>query len=468
MPRKIAISTLNANTIDILNTIRANASAQYQSNVPTVSVERDLVRVGDVLFGYPALANEFITALVNRIAAVRIKSATFNNPYVDLKKGFLEFGETVEEVFVQMAKAREFSAEKAEAREFKRTLPDVRSAFHCINLKIQYPITVQNNELRQAFLSFSGVEDMIAKIVDSVYRAAEYDEFLLFKYLLIKGVTHGHMYPIKAGATLTDSAVKFRGTSNSLQFIATKYNESGVHTNTPRADQYIFMSADFNAQFDVNVLASAFNMEKAEFMGKLKLIDDWTTFDNDRFSNIVEDTTQIEEVTDAELAIMANVQAILVDREWFQIYDNLSMMSEQFVASGLYWNYFYNIWKTVSYSPFSNAVVFVANAATTTLPDTITGTVTSKSTNGTEVTYSIAIDDSTAALVGYSAEFIQTSDAVSAGIAVHKYGAYVLPDSEATTKCTPVISVGGTLYEGGTDVDSTLDVGDEIEFTPQS
>ena len=138
------------------------------------------------------------------------------------------------------------------------------------------------------------------------------------------------------------------------------------------------------------------------------------------------------------------------------------------MASGLYWNYFYNVWKTVSYSPFSNAVVFVANAATTTLPDTITGTVTSKSTNGTEVTYSIAIDDSTAALVGYSAEFIQTSDAVSAGIAVHKYGAYVLPDSKVTTKCTPVISVGGTLYEGGTDVDSTLDVGDEIEFTPQT
>ena len=180
MPKKIAISTLNANTVDIINTIRANASAQYQSQVPQVSVQRDLVKVGDVLYGYPALANEFITALVNRIAAVRIKSATFNNPYVSLKKGFLEFGETVEEVFVQLAKAREFSVEKAEAREFKRTLPDVRSAFHTMNLKMQYPVTIQNEDLRQAFLSFSGVEDLIAKIVDSVYRAAEYDEFLLF------------------------------------------------------------------------------------------------------------------------------------------------------------------------------------------------------------------------------------------------------------------------------------------------
>ena len=64
MPRKIAISTLNASTIDILNTIRANASAAYQSKIPAVSVERDLVAVGDVLYGYPALANEFVSALV--------------------------------------------------------------------------------------------------------------------------------------------------------------------------------------------------------------------------------------------------------------------------------------------------------------------------------------------------------------------------------------------------------------------
>lgn len=464
MPRKVAISTLNASTVDIINTIRANASAAYQSHIPVISQERDLVQVGDVLYGYPAFGNEFITSLVNRIAAVRIKSATFNNPYVDLKKGFLEFGETIEEVFVQLAKAREFSPEKAESREMKRTLPDVRSAFHVLNFKIQYPITIQNEDLRQAFLSFSGVEDLIAKIIDSVYRAAEYDEFLIFKYLLIKGVTHGQMYPVKAGATLTDSAVKFRGTSNALTFISTKYNEAGVHTNTDKSEQYIFMSADFNAQFDVNVLASAFNMDKAEFMGKLKLIDDWTTFDNDRFSEIVADTTMIEEVTAAELALMADVQAILVDREWFQIYDNLSTMTETYVAAGMYWNYFYNIWKTVSRSPFSNAVVFVANSATTTLPASFKATVSAKSTNGTETTITLTIDDSTPALVGYSAEFVQTDEAVTAGIAVHKYGAYVLPSG--LVDCAPVCIIGETSYTGGTDISTALDVGDEITFTP--
>lgn len=116
-----------------------------------------------MLFGYPAMANQFINALVNRIAAVRVKSATFNNDYAELKKGYLEFGETVEEVFVSIAKAREFSAEKAEARELKRTLPDVRSAFHTMNWRVQYPVTIQEQDLQQAFLSIDGVQDLIAK-----------------------------------------------------------------------------------------------------------------------------------------------------------------------------------------------------------------------------------------------------------------------------------------------------------------
>lgn len=114
MARKIAVSTLNASTIDILNVIRQNASLEYQSQVPVVDQATDIPRVGEVLRGYPALANQFINALVNRIALVRVKSATFNNPYAHLKKGYLEYGETVEEIFVNIARAMYFDPEKAE------------------------------------------------------------------------------------------------------------------------------------------------------------------------------------------------------------------------------------------------------------------------------------------------------------------------------------------------------------------
>ena len=382
MARRIAQTTLNASTIDILNVIRQNASYDYQQNVPVVETANDIPKVGEVIYGTPAFANQFINALVNRIASVRVQSATFNNPYSILKKGYLEFGETVEDIFVGIAKAVDYSAEKASSREFKRTIPDVRSAFHTMNWRVMYPVTIQDEDLRMAFLSINGVTDLIAKIVEQIYTAAEYDEFLLFKYLLVKAISHGKMKPEAVtvnGADLSDSAVKFRGISNVLPFMSSAYNEAGVKTNTPKERQVIFMDAMFNAQFDVNVLASAFNMDKADFMGRLFLIDNWTEFDNERFDVIRNNSDGLEEITAGELTLLADVKAVVMDENWFQVYDNNNKFTEKYVASGMYWNYFYHTWKTISYSPFANAVVFVASSANTNLPNELTVEILSKS-----------------------------------------------------------------------------------------
>ena len=462
MAKRIAVSTLNASTIDILNTIRANASAEYQGSVPVVTKATDIPTVGEVLYGYPALANQFLSALVNRIALVRVKSAVFNNAYSQLKKGYLEFGETVEEVFVNICKAREFSAEKAESRELKRSLPDVRTAFHTMNYRVQYPITIQDEDLRMAFLSAEGVTDLIARIVDSVFTAAEYDEYLLFKYLLIKAISHGKIFP-KAfdAADMKNAAKAFRSMSNQLTFMNTKYNDSGVHTTTPREDQFIFMDSEFNAGYDVDVLAAAFNMDRATFTGQLMLIDDWTTFDNDRFSDIIAGSDMIEPVTTEELALMANVKAVICDREWFQVYDNQSKMTEKYVASGEYWNYFYNVWKTVSSSPFSNAVVFVDDAVSVTAPETFNAEILSidKNEDGTVITMTPALD--TAAINNYSYKFIQTEDMVKQKIAVHPYGAFIFSPNAAN--CKIVCELGGAAYSTAAVFDyAAASVGDMV------
>lgn len=466
MARRVALTNLNGRTIDILNVIRQNASYAYQSQVPEVSTTQDIISVGDVLMGVPALQNEFLNALINRIALVRVKSALFNNPYSNLKKGYLEFGETVEEVFVNIAKAVEFSPEKAEAREFKRTIPDVKSAFHVMNWRVVYPVTIQDDDLRRAFMSIDGVTDLIAKIVESVYTAAEYDEYLLFKYMLIKAIAHGKMYPkaVDVDSDIKIAAKEFRSMSNLLPFICTKFNASGVHTTTPKANQYIFMDADFNAQFDVNVLASAFNMDKAEFMGKLHLIDDWTSFDSDRFDIIRANSTQIEAITSDELALMKDVIAVIVDDEWFQVYDNNIKFTEKYVASGLYWNYFLHNWKTVSSSPFSNAVVFVnANSVKIDAPESITLTVKDVVSSADYTIVTLVPTDPTL-FAGGNVNFVETEAAVQNGVAVHQYGAYIFQSN--SNAVVVVANVGGkTFSSGASTLGKTADVGDTITLT---
>ncbi len=461
MPKRIAVSNLNASTIDILNVIRANASEEYQGNVPEIKDIKDIPKVGEVLYGYPALSNQFINALINRIAAVRIESATFNNQYAKFKKGYLEFGEIVEEVFVGITKAVEFSVDKAEAREFKRTLPNVKTAFHSMNYRTQYPITIQNEDLRTAFLSSQGVTDLIARIVDAVYVSAQYDEFLLFKYLLIKAISGGKMYPIAVDTSdMQNSAIAFRGVSNKLGFMSNKYNAEGVTTTTPKADQYIFMDTEFNAKYDVSVLASAFNMDKADFMGKLELIDDFTSFDSERFSVIIENSDMMSPITDEELALMKDVRAVLLDKEWFQVYDNVTQFTEKYVASGMYWNYFYNVWKTVSSSPFSNAIVFVDSAATTlTPPETITAMTTTVSVAENGLGSITFTPDDVVGLGTGNVKFVQTQELTELGVAVHPYGAYLFDFGLMGSSAVDVVVVCEVL---GTQYAVELNTGDLV------
>lgn len=465
MPRRVSVSTLNASTLDILNVIRQNASYDYQQNVPVVKTANDIPKVGEVLMGQPALANQFINALVNRIAIVRVQSATFNNPYSMLKKGYIEFGETVEDIFVSIAKGVDFNPEKAREREYKRTFPDVRSAFHAMNWRVMYPVTIQDEDLKQAFLSMDGVQNLIAKIVDAVYTGAEYDEFLLFKYLLIKAISHGKMKPVAIGdgTDLKESAVQFRGVSNLLPFMSGEYNEVGVKTTTPKDRQVIFMDAMFNAQFDVNVLASAFNMDKADFMGRLFLIDNWTSFDNERFDIIRANSDGIEEVTSEELALLADVKAVILDENWFQVYDNNNKFTEKYSASGLYWNYFYHTWKTISNSPFSNAVVFVTNKATITAPESVTVEISSKDIADVGTVFALEVQEDNATLQNGFYEFVQTEDATTKGIAIQKYGAVTFPVGQTTTKLQMIY--GGVAYTATTELTTDANVGATLTFS---
>lgn len=445
---KPSVSRLNASSTDIINTIRANASPAFQSKIPKITKATEIPVVGELIWGYPALANEYVSTLVNQIAAEDIKSANFYNPYADLKKGYLSYGETVEEVFVSATKAREFNAELAERRELKRSLPDVRAAFHALNWKAQYPVTVQRRDLQRAFRDETSMMGLISKITNAPYTGNQYDEFLLFKYLIIKAIARKVMYQKKVDSTDPDSlAMAMKEMSNRFQFMSSEYNSSNVTTMTAVDDQYLFMDAANNANYSVKTLAGAFNMDEVKFQGHLKLMDNWTTFDNDRFLSIVESSNMIEPVTPTELELMSKVKAVLVDREFFQVYDNYTIMDETKVSSGMYWNYFLNVGKTVSYSPFSNCVVFMSEVAE---PDaSVEFTVESiyKSDEATIIT----LQASEPAYDNF--RFTQSDDATTKGIAVHPYGVYIFPKGQ--TETTPAGEAGGASYTGTAALDTS-------------
>lgn len=364
-------TNLNANSVGILNAIRDNASLEYYQAVPRVEQTTESIQnAGAAICAFQPRMNEFISSLINRIAKVIVTSKMYSNPWAFAKKGTLEFGETVEEIFVNIANAVPFQPENAYAENFKRNIPDVRSAFHAMDLQTYYPVTISEQQLRQAFVSMDGVTDLIARIVNSLYSAMNYDEFIMMKYTIAVLAYGGSIATVVQNENDTKADVKaIKKVSNAFRFMTTNYNISGVANFSDVTDQYIITTADFDADMDIDVLASAFNLSKAEFMGRRVMVDSFGFNDGEiaRLKNLLakDSTVNLTELPNISTA-MTTVKAVIMDRDFFQIYDNLTQFTENYVGSGLYWNEFLHVWRTYSASPFANVAMLIPTAPTIT------------------------------------------------------------------------------------------------------
>lgn len=417
---------LTASAADVVNSIRSEVGGTFADQVPAAINEGQVLsdgtvatremalgtlrQIGDVITTFQPLANAFLSALVNRVGRVIINSKMYSNPWAGFKRGLLEYGETIEELFVNIVQAQDFDPETAENEVFKRKIPDVRSAFHTMNYQKFYKTTVSNDQLRQAFLSFEGISDLIGKITEALYTAANYDEYLVMKYMLCYAMEHGAFHPVTiaqpTAANSNSVVTTLKATSEKLQFLSADYNQAGVYNHTPKGDQYFIMTADFSSIVDVETMARAFNIDKVTLMGHTVIIDQFTftTSETARLKELL--GTQYTALT---TSIFADVPCVCVDRDFFMIFDNFQNMTEQYNGEGLYWNYWLHQWKTFSTSPFANAVIFTdetpAVSAVAVTPSALTmgkgtstqftATVTNAGFASTGVTWSVSGQRST-------------------------------------------------------------------------
>lgn len=364
MPTRPDILVMTNTSDAVLNAIRNSASVNYQEHVPIATADAESVKaIGAVIMDNVNLQNEFLNALINRIARVVVTSKSYENPWNMFKKGFIEMGETVEEIFIDLIKPFQYDPAVAENELFKREKPDVKSAFHYINYQKFYKVTIERQTLRKAFLTYDGVTDLITDITKQLYTSMNYDEFQSMKYMLAVALLNGFVKTTQVDTDTADAgAIAFKSTSDLFTFMNTDYNPVGVHTLTEKNEQYLIVNSLYNAKMDVDTLATAFNMSKAEFMGHRVVVDSFGKLDIERLAVLFADDPNYIEIGEDELTLLDAIPAVLVDENWFQIYDNLLQFTDVENAQGLYWNYFLHAWKTFSVSPFSQAVAFVSGA----------------------------------------------------------------------------------------------------------
>lgn len=338
--------------------------------------------VGEVVTQFQANQNAFLGALINRIGRVMIDSRLYQNHWRMFKKGFLEYGETVEEIYVAMAKPYQYDPNRPNSNPFKRHIPDVKSAFHTMNYQKFYPTTVSNDQLRQAFLSWQGISDLIARIIEQVYTGANYDEFLVMKYMVAKLALDGKIYSVNIPAIDKDNARDVTTTmveyAKNLGYMNSDYNMAGVPTFTDPSSLYMILTSKVQSIFDVNVLALSFNMDKAELIGQITGVDSFSKLDDARLTELFKDDpfTTYTPFSPTELNQLSSIAGLMVDENFFMIFDNFYNMTDIYDPENLHWNYFYHVWKIISASPFANAILFTSDqpaiTGVTVSPDTAT------------------------------------------------------------------------------------------------
>lgn len=349
---------LRATNQQIANTIRSNMSLDYQERIPELTAS-NVEDVFNAIVSYQPDFNAFNSALVNKIGlSYFTRKDKFENPLASLKEGMMPYGTRVEEIYVGLVKAKTFDPENSAENVFKRNLGDTRTLYHEMNRQDKYPITISEEELKGAFYSEYGLNQLITRKYDALFESDSLDEFTLMKQLIASLYTHGGFYPVIVDAVTDEASAKklvtqMRAISTRLTFIKDQYNPMKVPTRTLRNNQVVLISPETEAFLDVNVLAMAFHMDKAELMGRIIVVDD---FSGDSDSD------------------MSHVEAMIVDRDVWKVWDTLFRVADIYNPDGLYWNAFLHHWQIMSYSLFCNAVVFstaiTATAIAITAPQT--------------------------------------------------------------------------------------------------
>lgn len=352
MPIKRVGKLSNQGNEAILMALAKGGSLEYQNRIPEAT-QRGMREVLDTLTEFRPLWNEFVAGLIGRIGKVIVRNNSWSNPLKRFKKGLLQNGEQVQEIQHGLIKARVVSNARAgmEADIFGYSSPYVESNFHHRNHQVMYPITVNDDALRQAFLEDNGIASFLSGLMAVPLTSDEHDEFLLMTQLLKEyekrdGFFKVHIENISgdkpAEADVKEFLRRIKEYKAKMMFISTLYNPANMPVASPD-DFVLFITPEANSAVDVYALAAAFNVKFEEVPYRVVVIP-------------------------KENMPSPKCQAILTTTDFFQVYDTMLESTSMFNPANVTTNYFYHHRGIFSASRFIPAIMFTTDTGTVVVP----------------------------------------------------------------------------------------------------
>lgn len=339
--------------ISSLNKIRELSSDLYQKQVPIFTEDMDLSTYGNAILEFPAVQNEFLNALINKLAYTQLETKMFRNPLQVLEGDALPLGYGGESIYVDRAHGRKFNVDDF-AGLLAKYESRVKVQYDTINMDVQYPVTVSRQQLKKAFTSIRALEELISGITTSLYNGLYIDNFIRTK-ALISGAYKSHSAPVQVVSAISteqtakDFIAKARELYLNFQLPSSNYNAWGlvgdgekITTWTNPEDIVFIVRNDIRAYMDVNVLASAFNVDKATLMGNIISVDNFDMYSEEG----------------VKIFDGSKMVGLIADKAWFKIKTQDEFMDEFRNPNNRTVQYYLNAIKMFRRSLFANGVIF--------------------------------------------------------------------------------------------------------------
>lgn len=341
-----------ATAIDIVNAV-IETSSTLKDNIP-LATNATLQATGGAIMQYTPFMNEFINGLVNRILFQEAHNMTYDNPLRIFKGVDIPYGTDVQDSIANPAVATPYDS-SAMSDVLSPASPDVKTVYYRRNRQDKYKVAVYDAVLAGAFTNADTFNNFVSMILNTLTSGDNIDEFKLMKGVVGQAINDGNINKtsLTAGTdhrTFAETLVTdLRAKYLQFQFPSTKYNcyqkmakAKGIENATPLTtwtspDRIsVLVRADVAAFTDVEVLAKAFNMSKADFLGRQVMVDSF-----------------------GDTGDAAKTLAIIADNTFLRTHDNRFQMAETpYNASTLSRTYFLHHWETMACSPFANAWAF--------------------------------------------------------------------------------------------------------------
>ena len=440
----------SAGLVTALNKMREMSVSSgdiFHQYFPVVDANTNIGEWGAPIFGsnYQAVQESFF-GLLKQIAYVATVTRLFDNPLAQLEGENIPLGWAGEETYINPVQGRNFDVNDF-AGILQKYEADVKVQYLTVNMDVQYPVTLTRDKIRQAFNSWRDLEEFINGIVNALYNGAYINMFQFTKDLVAAAFSANKAAYIKVSAVTNESTgkamiKKLRELYTLFQMPSSDFNAwkkvggagKPITTWCAPEDIVLIIRADIMAAVDVDVLAAAFNMDKADFIGRVITVDNFDTY--------TDDGTKIYDGSD--------IYGIICDKAWFKIKQQDMALDMWFNPNNRSWQYYLNVVKMYNYSLFANGVVIaiddpdVPATAVTADPDTITVTAGKKAISHVTLTpvNSTATLSASSSATTYATVTVSGNDVIISGESAGSATITVTAtDQDGVTTHTDTISV---------------------------